>query len=142
MEDRVLVPVDGSPQARNALDFALDEYPDSEIVVLHVINPLDSGVATDMSGMDYWEGWYDTAKEQGKEVLDRAVGTAEDRDRTVTTAEATGSPAREIVEFAEDNEIDHIVMGSHGRTGMERILLGSVAESVVRRASVPVTVVH
>jgi len=53
-----------------------------------------------------------------------------------------GRPTKVIVEYADDHDIDQIVMGSHGRSGMSRILLGSVAEIVVRRASVPVTVVR
>jgi nucleotide-binding universal stress UspA family protein len=51
-----------------------------------------------------------------------------------------GKPARAIVEYADDHDIDQIVMGSHGRSGVTRILLGSVAESVVRDSTVPVTV--
>jgi len=46
------------------------------------------------------------------------------------------------VEYAEESDVDHIVIGSHGRSGVSRILLGSVAESVVRRADMPVTVVR
>lgn len=53
-----------------------------------------------------------------------------------------GNPAREIVSFAEDNDITEIVMGSHGRRGVSRVLLGSVAETVVRRAPTTVTVVR
>jgi nucleotide-binding universal stress UspA family protein len=51
-----------------------------------------------------------------------------------------GRPAREIVDYADENDIDHVVMGSHGRSGVSRIVLGSVAENVVRKSSVPVTV--
>ncbi len=53
-----------------------------------------------------------------------------------------GRPTKVIVEYADEHDINQIVMGSHGRSGMSRILLGSVAEIVVRRASVPVTVVR
>jgi nucleotide-binding universal stress UspA family protein len=58
-----------------------------------------------------------------------------------TTAEV-GGPANAIVECAEEESVDHIVTGSHGRSGVTRILLGSVAETVVRRSPVPVTVVR
>ena len=53
-----------------------------------------------------------------------------------------GKPAREIVSYAEKGDVDHIVMGSRGRSGLSRLLLGSVAETVVRRAPTPVTVVR
>ncbi len=52
-----------------------------------------------------------------------------------------GEPAREILRFAESNKIDLIVMGSHGRTGLSRLLTGSVAEAVIRRSPVPVLTV-
>jgi len=53
-----------------------------------------------------------------------------------------GRPAREITDELESGEYDHVVMGSHGRSGVSRILLGSVAETVLRRSPVPVTVVR
>ena len=55
---------------------------------------------------------------------------------------ATFMSRREIIGFAEDNDVSHIVIGSHGRTGASRVLLGSVAQTVVRRAPTPVTVVR
>jgi len=67
---------------------------------------------------------------------------AADSDADLETERTVGDPAREIVDYAEDHEIDQIVMGSHGRTGATRLLLGSVAELVVRRSPVPVTVVR
>ncbi|MFB6177175.1 MAG: universal stress protein, partial [Halobaculum sp.] len=60
----------------------------------------------------------------------------------VETDTAVGRPASAIVEYAETNEVDHLVLGSHGRTGVSRLLLGSNAEKVVRRSPVPVTVVR
>ncbi|PSQ23605.1 universal stress protein UspA, partial [Halobacteriales archaeon QS_9_67_17] len=61
---------------------------------------------------------------------------------TLETATEMGQPARTIVDYADDNDIDEIVIGSHGRQGISRVLLGSVAENVVRRADMPVTVVR
>lgn len=142
MVKRVLVPTDGSPLSDTALEFAVDEYPEAEIVVLHVINPVDAGYATDMSGMDYWDGWYENAKERAEEIFADIEALELDANRTIETATETGSPARSIVEYAEEHGIDHIVMGSHGRKGVERILIGSVAETVVRRSPVPVTIVR
>jgi nucleotide-binding universal stress UspA family protein len=53
-----------------------------------------------------------------------------------------GTPSEEIVNYADEHEIDLIVMGTHGRTGVARVLLGSVAEKVVRKAPCPVLTVH
>lgn len=67
---------------------------------------------------------------------------AEKHGVTLTTETGSGRPERAIVAYAEDHLVDEIVIGSHGRTGGSRILLGSVAEQVVRRSPIPVTVVR
>lgn len=59
----------------------------------------------------------------------------------VRATHEVGNPAREILSFADDTDVDHVVIGSRGRTGVW-VLLGSVAENVARRASVPVTIVR
>lgn len=143
MGDRVLVPIDGSEQSWRALEYALESRPaDDEVVVLHVINPVEGVYAGDAMTGDYWEGWYDNAEARAERLFEEAREVAGDRSDEIRTVHETGRPARTIVEFADENGADHIVIGSHGRSGVSRILLGSVAESVVRRAEVPVTVVR
>lgn len=142
MSKRILVPIDGSPQAHRALEYALAEHPDATFIVLHVVNPSQIAYATDPSGMDYWEEWYESSQEHAEEILEDAAARVNDAGATVTSAIELGSPARVIVDYAEENDVDLIVMGSHGRSGVSRILLGSVAETVVRRAPCPVTVVR
>jgi nucleotide-binding universal stress UspA family protein len=142
MSKRVLVPMDGSPQSDKALDHVLTEYPDAEITILHVIDPVDAGYAADPMGGDYWEGWYEFAEDRADNIFEAARDQAAANDREIETVQDMGPPARLIVGYAEENGIDHIVMGSHGRKGVARVLLGSVAETVVRRASMPVTVVR
>lgn len=142
MPKRILVPVDGSPQAWNALEYAVEEHPRATFVVLTVVNPSQMAYATDPSGMDYWEDWYENAHDRAGDLLEDAAEIVTEAGATVTSATEIGAPARVIVEYAADHDIDLIVMGSHGRSGMSRILLGSVAETVVRRAPCPVTVVR
>jgi len=60
----------------------------------------------------------------------------------VETATEVGQPSRTIVAYAQEHDLDHVVIGSYGRKGLSRVLLGSVAELVVRRSPVPVTVVR
>nr|WP_265338724.1 universal stress protein [Halalkalirubrum salinum] len=57
------------------------------------------------------------------------------------TVTAVRKPARAMIEYADDHDTDQIVMGSHGRSGIDRTLLGSVAETVTRRAQIPVTII-
>ena len=98
-------------------------------------------------GDDYFdvEGY----KEEVKRQHDRHEAMLEDYRDTATargieaeTILTTGKPARRILETVETNDVDHIVMGSRGRSGFGRVLFGSVAETVTRRASVPVAIVR
>ncbi|MFB6128000.1 MAG: universal stress protein [Halolamina sp.] len=143
----VLVPMDGSEQSEAALDHALTRFEDPVVTVLSVVDPVATGyevapgAGPAATGV---ENWY----EQAEMRAERIVTAAEDRvaetdaDATVETATEIGDPARTIVAYADEHDVDHVVVGSHGRTGLTRVLLGSVAESVVRRADCPVTVVR
>jgi nucleotide-binding universal stress UspA family protein len=82
------------------------------------------------------------AQDRSEDLLAEAGATAAEHDREVETASEVGKSADEILEYAETHGIDVLVIGSHGRSGVSRMLLGSVAETVMRRASSPVTVVR
>jgi nucleotide-binding universal stress UspA family protein len=140
MEERVLVPVDGSEQAWTALEHAVAEHPESRFTLLYVINPVGAGASAQVGDVGYGEEWYETAERRAENLFEAARERVGDHEFETETA--VGRPARAIVEFATENAIDSIVMGSHGRDGVSRIILGSVAETVVRRSPVPVTVVR
>lgn len=142
MAKRLLVPIDGSDPADAAFEFVLEEYPDADITVLSVIDPTDVGYGSIEAAPSTFEHLQANAEERTQKVLDEAADRAADRGMEVTTETVIGMPSRAIVEWAENNDIDGIVIGSHGRQGVTRVLLGSVAESVVRRSPVPVTVVR
>lgn len=143
MAKRILVPVDGSPQSERALEHALSEYSDAEVVVLYVIDPASAAYDSPMTaGPVGVEEWYENAEQNGNEIFEAAQERADEYGITLDTAIEVGQPARTITEYAEETGTDQIVIGSHGRSGVTRILLGSVAETVVRRAPCPVTVVR
>lgn len=139
MVSRVLVAVDGSEQSTEALGHAINEHPEADLIAIHVIDIL--------AGM-YGEHYVDyqeirTGQEQRAEgVLNTAEEIAAEHDRELTTETIVGKPATAIVDAAEEQDVDQIVIGSRGRSGVSRVLLGSVAETVVRRSPVPVTVVR
>ena len=148
MPHTLLVPFDGSPLSKRALEYAIDEYDDVSLVVLHVIDPNDPGYSSavdvdvrtePLHGSD---AWYDRAHEVEAQLFDEARELIGEIDGEVTTESAVGDPAREIVDYADAHDIDEIVIGSHGRSETSRTLLGSVAELVVRRSPVSVTVVR
>jgi nucleotide-binding universal stress UspA family protein len=141
MTKRVLVPVDGSPQSAAALEFTAEEWPGASVTLLHVIDPaLASGVGRGVipSGS---EEWYQNAKARANGLFEEARDGIAD-DVTVSTRTEVGRPARTIVEVVRGDDFDHVVMGSHGREGVSRIILGSTAEYVVRRSPTPVTIVR
>lgn len=142
MAKNVLVPSDGSPQSDDALVHALEEFDGATITLLHVIDPIDAGYSTSVGMPGGSEEWYENAKEQSEAVFEDAQAIADEYGVELDTRREMGRPARAIVDVADEGEFDQIVMGSHGRSGVSRILLGSVAETVVRRATIPVTVVR
>ncbi|WP_293028827.1 universal stress protein [Natronococcus sp.] len=141
MGEQILVPVDRSDHSDRALEYAVGSFPDADFTVLHVINPSSYwyGNTDGYIYSDETEAWL---RRQGEAVLEDAQRTAAEYDREIRTELKLGSPARTITEYATAHGIDHIVLGSHGRDGVSRILLGSVAETVARRAPVPVTIVR
>jgi len=138
----VLVPIDGSPQSDAALEYALEEFETAQITVLNVIDPIEAGYTSQATVPGYSEEWFEQSKTAADELFEDAQAAADGYDVELETATEVGRPSRTIVSYAEDNDIDHIVMGSHGRSGVSRILLGSVAENVVRRSPIPVTIVR
>ena len=149
MTDHVLIPFDGSPQSEKALAHALDG-PDGSLTLLTVINPFDVDPErfglqspTGISGFPgYSPEWYDEVRAAARERLEEAAERVESEGRACSTAVRMGQPARQIVVYAEEHDVDEVVIGSHGRSLVSRVLLGSVAEKVVRRSPVPVTVVR
>jgi len=139
MVSSVLVPVDDSEMAMRALRYALDTFPDAEVTVLHVgggPSPM-MGAATDLALSD---DIGEAARERASDVFARARAVADESGADVSTEIRVGSPARVIVDRAAD--FDAVVLGSHSGSLSERLFVGNVAEKVVRRSPVPVTVVR
>ncbi|WP_224269341.1 universal stress protein [Haloprofundus salinisoli] len=139
MYDRILLPTDGSEAAEAAVPdaFELAETYDAEIHVLYVVDTrtlatVDLGAETVLS----------TLEEEGDAAVGRIRARAVDAGIDVVTAVEAGSPADIIVDYSADHDVDLVVMATHGRRGLDRYLLGSVAERVVRSADVPVLTVR
>jgi nucleotide-binding universal stress UspA family protein len=135
----VLVPVDFSPYAEHALEYAvaLAKTLHARLTLLHVIEPLPlSRDATIAFPHAYLQELESTAQHQLEQVLARA----QEAGLHATTAIVHGVPFQGIVDAAREQQADLIVMGTHGRTGLRHVLVGSVAEKVVRLAPCPVLV--
>ena len=143
MSKRILVPVDGSDQATAASEFVVEDYPDATVVFLHVINPAEAGYSAGASVSTVAEEWYGERRSTAQSLLEDLEEIAHEAGiEDVEKVVEVGRPTQTIVDYADEHDIDQIVMGSHGRSGVSRVLLGSVAETVVRRATVPVTVIR
>jgi nucleotide-binding universal stress UspA family protein len=135
--DRVLVPTDGSAGVERAITHAIDlaVAHDAEIHAIYVVNTAGlAGLPMEAS----MEGVDEMLRSDADHALEQVREFADGSDVEVTTQVIDGSPSTEIVQYAEREGCDLIVMGTHGRGGIDRLLLGSVAEKVVRASNVPV----
>jgi len=169
MYDTIIFPTDGSDGSEAALDHAADVATRYD-AVLHVlfvakddfgpsgmVEKEHEGVErSEMVGKSEIEAERERAQsgmvntqhdvrgavaEHGQQVVADAADAIGD-DVTVETVVLDGNPYERIIEFADENDADLIVMGTHGRTGVDRYLLGSVTEKVVRTSDVPVLTVR
>jgi nucleotide-binding universal stress UspA family protein len=137
---KILVPTDFSDSARKALRYAisLSGQTGSEIVLLHVVEPVPPPAEMIVAESVLWNN---QLQEEATRQLARWKKDLGRKIRNQTVVRA-GSAYREIVEAADELGADLIVLGTHGRTGLAHLLMGSTAERVVRHARCPVLVVR
>lgn len=139
MISRVLVPMDESEMAENALRYALEAFPDAEITVFHVVGE-PSAMWGEAASLALADDIGQAAEEHASDVFDDARAIANEYDREIRTDAQVGHPTRAILNTAEG--FDTVVIGPHGGSLADRFLMGNVAETVFRRSPVPVTVVR
>ncbi len=139
MYGSILVPTDGSQESSAVVEEAIElaTLCDATIHALHVIDEKAYLSVPDDARDRVRETLKDDADSFTKSVAEKGLDEGVDVVREVRW----GSPAPAILSYAVENQVDAIVMGTHGRTGYERFLLGSVAEKVVRTSPVPVLTV-
>jgi len=141
MYDRILVPTDGSDPASAATDHALtiaDRF-DATVHGLYVVDV--DGIAHEAPGLGL-DALRGALREEGESAVAAVSEAAEDRGVDVRESVVEGVAEDAIVDYAADEDIALIVMGTHGRRGLDRYLVGSVTERVVRRTEVPTLVVR
>ena len=137
MFDTVVVATDGSESVKRAVDVAFDlaDRFDADVHALSVVDASEVDASP--------EQLRDELRTALETTADAAIATVEERaDQKLTTAVREGRPAAEICEYAREIDADLIVTGTRGRHGENRLLLGSVAERVVRTAPMPVLTVR
>lgn len=142
MFKKMLVALDGSASAQSAFALALSlaKAESAKLVVCTVVDPMD--VASENAPLPPTEAALARARALAERMLSEASEHAREASVDVETKVLSGEPAHEIDRYARSVSADAIVMGTHGRSGIKRLLMGSVAEAVLRSARCPVIVVH
>jgi len=138
---KIRFPTDFSDSNQAALDYAsrLASEMDATLYIVHADEMEKIAAMMENSGYPYPPPWDDAGRRESHRKLEAVVPTVPGVN--CQHAYLTGAPSGEIVSFAETEGIDLIVMSSHGRSGLTRLLLGSTAEGVMRRAPCPVLIV-
>jgi nucleotide-binding universal stress UspA family protein len=139
---RILFPTDFSHYNDRALEYAstLAAEADALLYIVHVDEMQDLNASMGEAGYLMAAAWAHEGRSEVRMLLETVVPTS--KDVAYEHYYLRGSPVTEIVKFAKRENVDLIVMASHGRTGLARLLMGSIAEGVMRKAPCPVLIVR
>jgi nucleotide-binding universal stress UspA family protein len=141
---RILVPTDFSKSSANALTYAVAfaEKFGAEILLLHVVQDLALFIPEAVLVAPPPAPPVEQFAAAARTALERVIGELQQPGLTIRPEVVEGTPYEEIVRFARERDVDLIVIGTHGHTGLAHILLGGVTDKVVRRAPCPVLTVR
>ncbi|VVB85613.1 Universal stress protein [uncultured archaeon] len=138
---KILIATDGSEYTKNAVDYGIDMAKNTG-AKLYAIYVVDTAAFASIPMDAAWESMYELLKQEGDEATKYVADRAEPEGLEVDRLTVEGHPGEEIIKHAEKNQVSLIVMGTLGKSGLDRFLLGSVAEKVVRNSKIPVLVVR
>jgi nucleotide-binding universal stress UspA family protein len=139
--DEILVATDGSDHAAAAVEHAVDIAGQFDARI-HAVNVVDVAAIAQSPSVTVPTDLVETLASAGEEATADVASTAREAGLAATTTVRKGSPRDELLAYADENDIGLIVMGTAGRTGLDRYLLGSTTEGVLRRAKAPVLAVR
>ena len=141
MYKRILLPLDGSPLSEQALPhaIAIAECFQSELILLRVLVPLPRPSTTAEAAIQMAE---EATAVLVREYLERVAASVQEHGITVQVITIEGRPHFQILQYAETNQVDMIIMCSRGQSGLSRWMIGSVADRVMRGANMPVLLVR
>jgi len=141
MYDDILVPTDGSEGTDAAVEHALDIAKKYDATA-HVVYVVNTSAYSTLPADSNWESITAALEDEGKTATGEIVERMQDAGVNAVPSVEEGIPHKTILEYADNNDIDLIVMGTHGKSGLDRLLLGSVTEKVVRASETPVLTVR
>ena len=142
---KILLAMDGSDYSHAALQSVISRpWPaDTTVKILNVVEPPSLLMGREMGGYDpEFEAVWTALREQAKELVGKAAEKVRAAKLQVSTDLVEGDPKSQIIDIANQWHADMIVVGSHGRSGLGRFLLGSVSQDVVRHAHCSVEVIR
>ncbi len=139
--EKILIATDGSEYTKNAIDYGI-EIAKNAGAELHAIYVVDTAAFASIPMDAAWESMYQLLRQEGNVSIKFVSDKAEAEGLETIGTIVEGHPADEIIKYSEKNSISLIVMGTLGKSGLDRFLLGSVAEKVVRNSRIPVLVVR
>jgi nucleotide-binding universal stress UspA family protein len=140
---KILFPTDFSENSKAAQEYAaaFAEQFQAELHVIHVLVDITM-MPEPGSALTLPQNYLLDMKQEAERALDKMFPDAAQKGRKIVRAFRMGSPYVEIVTYAQENQIDLIILGTHGRGAIAHMLLGSIAEKVVRKAPCPVLTVR
>ncbi|SFS87823.1 universal stress protein [Halostagnicola kamekurae] len=139
MYDTLLVPTDGSEAAMDAAKhaYSLGERYDATVHVLAVVEHSESA-----SIVGQGDEKLETLQEDGTEATQKIIKEGLSRDIETVGAVKVGDPDKVILDYADEHNVDMIIMSTHGRSGVGRFLMGSITEQVIRGGEIPVLAIQ
>jgi nucleotide-binding universal stress UspA family protein len=138
---KIVLATDGSEYSANVVKYAIELAKISEAKI-YAIYVVDTGIFTSIPMDVAWTNMYELLKQEGNVATNQVESEAMADNIEVESITVEGHPAEEIIKLAEDKSADIIVMGTLGKSGLDRFLLGSVAEKVSRTSKIPVMIVR
>jgi nucleotide-binding universal stress UspA family protein len=149
---KIMIATDGSDCSVLAANRGIElaRLSGGTVYAVHVVPtaylfPMDGDYFSSMGVNPYWEPMYETMygalNKQGQQTVDSVKGLGEAKGIKVEPILLEGHPAEELIRYAEEQGMDIVIMGTHGKKGLDRLILGSVAENLVRHSKVPIMVV-
>ncbi len=137
----IVIATDGSENSVNAVKHAIEVARISE-AKLTAVFVVDTGAFTSIPVDMAMGNMYEILKKEGDEAVKQVEELAEAEDLEIESFNIEGHPAEEIIKISENVSADLVVMGTLGKSGLDRFLLGSVAEKVSRTSKIPVMIVR
>lgn len=137
----ILIATDGSNYSAKTVEHGIEiaKMLGSRVFTIYVV---DTGAFASIPMDMAWENIYEMLRSEGEKATNFVKEKGREEDIDVECIIIDGHPAEEIVNFSENNSIDLIIMGTLGKSGLDRFLLGSIAEKVLRNAKVPVIIIR